>query len=173
MEQVILVNERDEEIGVEEKLRAHQNGGQLHRAFSIFLFNEAGELLMQRRAAGKYHFGGLWSNTCCGHPRPGESVADAALRRLGEEFGISAPLAVRTTLIYGADDPASGLSEREFLHIFSGRFDGEPEPNRAEVGHWRWLSLKKVRAELADTPMRFTPWFPLALAALDGAPGGL
>ncbi len=167
MEQVILVNERDEELGSEEKLRAHQNGGLLHRAFSVFIFNGLDELLLQRRAPAKYHFGGLWSNTCCGHPRPGEATADAAVRRLGEEFGFQAKLREIASFSYDAHDQASDLTEREFLHVLVGRYDGEPSPNRAEIGDWRWLSLEFVERDLRQNTDRYTPWFARALAAVE------
>ncbi len=167
MEQVILVNERDEPIGVEEKLAAHMNGGRLHRAFSIFVFNSMDELLLQRRARCKYHFGGLWSNTCCGHPRPGESVIDAACRRLHEELGIAASLIEVGTLQYEATDAESGLVEREFLHVLTGRFDGEPLPNHAEVEDWRRLPIDTIRRDMADAPDRYTPWFAWALDVVE------
>jgi len=172
-EYVILVDENDRQIGTAEKLAAHQNGGQLHRAFSIFVYNAAGELLLQQRARVKYHFGGLWSNTCCGHPRPGETVTDAAERRLAEEFGFNRPLSVQRTLIYDAHDSASGLTEREFLHILTGRFDGLPRPNPEEIDAFGWKSPTAVAEELRNTSQRFTPWFPLAFLELHderGAP---
>lgn len=169
MEQVILVNERDEEIGVEEKLRAHRNGGRLHRAFSIFVFNSAGELLLQRRAATKYHFAGLWSNTCCGHPRPGEGVIEAAERRLEEEFGFRTPLSPKASLIYEAHDAASALTELEFLHILIGRFDDAPAPNPLEIDKWRWANQTQVDVEIKQSPGGFTPWFPIALKILKNA----
>lgn len=166
MEQVILVNERDEQVGIEEKLQAHRGGGRLHRAFSIFLFNPEGDVLLQRRAKVKYHFGGLWSNTCCGHPRPGESVTEAAQRRLDEEFGILVSLSGRATLIYEAHDPISDLTEREFLHVLTGHLNGEPRPNRHEIDDWRWSPLEQLRNELAVAPTQFTPWLPLVLGKL-------
>lgn len=167
MEQVILVNERDEQIGVEEKHAAHMNGGRLHRAFSIFVFNGLDELLLQRRAWCKYHFGGLWSNTCCGHPRPGESVIDAACRRLHEELGIATALIEVGTLLYEAADEESGLVEREFLHVLVGRFDGEPLPNHAEVEGWLRLPIDTIRRDMAETPERYTPWFEIALDVVE------
>lgn len=161
-EHVILVDKNDCEIGTAEKLVAHQNGGQLHRAFSIFVYNMLGELLLQQRAKTKYHFGGLWSNTCCGHPRPAETVSNAAERRLTEEFGFTCSLTVRSSLIYEAHDAASGLTEREYLHILTGRFFGPPQPNPEEIDAFRWKPPAAVVEELRTTPQRFTPWFPLA-----------
>ncbi len=166
MEHVILVNERDEEIGTCEKLAAHREGGRLHRAFSILVFNARGEILLQRRAAGKYHFAGLWSNTCCGHPRPGEETVAAAQRRLAEEFGIDAlPLREKASLLYNALDAASGLMEREYLHVLVGQFDGTPRPDAAEIGEWSWRERAVVLRELAAMPGQFTPWFRLVLEA--------
>lgn len=170
MERVILVDENDQEIGTAEKLAAHQNGGQLHRAFSIFICNAAGELLLQRRPQSKYHFGGLWSNTCCGHPRPGETVATAAERRLAEEFGFTCPLTVQTTMTYAAHDAASDLTEREFLHILTGKFDGAPQPNPSEIEAFRWLPHDALATELTTNQQAFTPWFPRALRQLLDSP---
>ena len=123
LEQVTLVDGDDNAIGPCGKLLAHRDG-KLHRAFSILITNPDGELLMQRRAAGKYHFAGLWSNACCGHPRPGESTIDAAGRRLGEEFGFTASLETVGTLLYRVEDPVSGLIENEYLHVLHGNFSG-------------------------------------------------
>jgi isopentenyl-diphosphate delta-isomerase len=163
IEQVVLVDENDQPVGVAEKLRAHQRGGSLHRAFSIFIFNAAGELLLQRRAKSKYHFGGLWTNTCCGHPRPGETIEQAAVRRLQEEMGFKAPLRRAFTFIYKAHDEPSGLTEQEFDHVLSGSYAGEPAPDPAEVEDWRWLSLEKLRDEIGRNPQDYTPWFRIAL----------
>ena len=164
MEQVILVDEQDNVIGVEEKLRAHTDGGLLHRAFSIFVFDRGDELLLQRRAAGKYHFAGLWSNTCCGHPRPGEDVAAAARRRLAEEFGFETDLEERFSFIYRAEDEKTGLTEHEFLHVFVGRFDGEPAPDPSEIDDWRRCRLDSIDSETSDAPDSFTPWCRLIMA---------
>ncbi len=163
MERVILVDEYDHEVGTAEKLCAHQDGGQLHRAFSIFVSNQLGDLLLQRRAVGKYHFGGLWSNTCCGHPRPGEETGAAAQRRLHEEFGFEADLSEVAAFTYKSDHAASGLTEHEFLHLFTGRFDGAPVHDPSEIEDWRWVDRAAIERELAASPERYTPWFPLAL----------
>ncbi|MFP4147120.1 MAG: isopentenyl-diphosphate Delta-isomerase, partial [Halorhodospira sp.] len=116
--------------------------------------------LLQRRADGKYHFSSLWSNTCCGHPRPGEAVTAAAERRLGEELGFTTALRPVTHFIYHAEDPCSGLAEREYAHVLIGRARGEqPAPDPQEVGSWQWVAPVAVRAAVAHQPESYTPWF--------------
>lgn len=159
-EQVILVDDCDQECGSGGKLDVHRHG-LLHRAFSIFIFDHDERLLLQRRADGKYHFARLWSNTCCGHPRPGELTASAALRRLEEEMGFVTPLGEYAQITYRAPDPVSGLVEHEYLHIFRGVFAGVPRPNPDEVSAWRWMSLSRVGQCLREGPQSFTPWFAL------------
>jgi isopentenyl-diphosphate delta-isomerase len=159
-ERVIRVDQLDQVRGSAGKLEVHRDG-LLHRAFSILVFNEQGKLLLQRRADCKYHFAGLWSNTCCGHPRPGETTPLAAARRLGEEFGFSTPLQELLDLVYRAKDPVTGLVEHEYLHVFQGTFPGVPQPNPDEVGAWRWMSIPSVRESLRKSPGAFTPWFAL------------
>jgi len=154
---IVLVDARGQAVGSGEKLDVHHRGA-LHRAFSIFLFNARGEQLLQRRAHAKYHSGGLWTNACCGHPRPGEATAAAAARRLGEELGIEAPLSEAFAFTYRAELDR-GLVEHEYDHVFLGRFDGEPRPDPAEVEAWRWLGADALRGELAAQPERFTAWF--------------
>src|SRR5262245_1821004 len=122
MDQIILVDEQDREIGVEEKLAGHRNGGRLHRAFSVFVFNARGEMLLQQRSDRKYHFRGKWTNACCGHPRPGEELVSAAHRRLSEELGFDTDLREVFSFLYCAEDPDSGLTEREFDHVLIGTF---------------------------------------------------
>ncbi|WP_395094966.1 isopentenyl-diphosphate Delta-isomerase [Armatimonas sp.] len=163
-ENVILVDANDNAIGSCEKLAAHLYGGQLHRAFSVFIFNDKNCLLLQQRALEKYHFGGLWTNTCCSHPRPGETTLTAAQRRLTEELGFTVALTELGQFLYRAEDPATGLTEHELDHVFIGHFTGEPTPNPAEVMDWRWQAMEQVEAELLASPERFTPWFPRALA---------
>lgn len=160
-EHVILVDPADREIGTAEKLEAHQKGW-LHRAFSVFVFNPAGQLLLQRRHPAKYHSGGLWSNTCCSHPRPGEPVDAAAHRRLQEEMGFHCSLEWVSRFVYEAalDD---GLREHEVDHVFVGTFDGHPSPDDREVSEWRWADVSSVQRELTAHPTQFTHWFPLAL----------
>ena len=155
-ERVVLVNESDEEVGVGEKLRVHRDGA-LHRALSVFLVNADGALLLQRRHPAKYHSGGLWSNTCCSHPRPGEPVAEAATRRLREEMGISCPLTPAFSFIYEAD--LGELREHEYDHVFVGSWEGSPEPDPREVSEWRWMGADDVRADVAAHPERYTFWF--------------
>lgn len=163
-ERVILVDPNDVEIGSEEKLRAHEQGV-LHRAFSVFLLNRRGEILLQRRAEGKYHGAGLWSNSACGHPRPGEETGAAARRRLAEEMGIDAPLEHLFAFTYRAE-MASGLTEHEIDHVFRGRVDDDPDPDPAEVGEWRWSSRAEILQEMESDPARYTPWFAEALRGL-------
>jgi isopentenyl-diphosphate delta-isomerase len=155
-EQVVLVNERDEAIGTMGKLRAHQEGA-LHRAFSVFLFDDHGRLLMQRRAPGKYHSAGLWTNTCCSHPRPDESLTDAAHRRLKEEMGIDAQVEHRFSFLYKAGFD-NGLYEHELDHVFFGRFNGIPQPAPDEADAWQFLHPDALDADLAAHPERYTIW---------------
>jgi len=165
-EQIILVDEADREIGTAEKLAAHRDGGRLHRAFSVFLFDDAGRMLLQRRAAAKYHFGGLWTNACCGHPRPGEEVGAAARRRLREELGVEPELREVFSFVYSAEDPGSGLTEREVDHVFVGRFSGEARPDPSEVDALRWADCDELEHDLGERPEHYTPWFAHALERL-------
>ncbi len=167
-EEVVLVDAKDNEVGRAPKLAAHR-AGLLHRAISVFLTNSAGELLLQRRADGKYHSPSLWSNACCTHPRPGEQPHAAALRRLEEELGIRAELAYLTSFIYKAE-LGNGLWEHELDHLFVGRTDELPQPDPAEVAEWRWASAAELDEELKAAPETFTAWFPLALARLREQP---
>ena len=155
-DEVILVDADDREIGTAPKLRAHREGA-LHRAFSVFLFNERGEVLLQRRAEGKYHSAGLWSNTCCSHPRPGEDTHAAARRRLQEEMGLTVPLLPVFNFTYRSAF-ADGLWEHEFDHVYIGRTGAEPRPDPEEVAGWRWASIDDLARELEEHPERFTVW---------------
>lgn len=155
-EEVVLVDTDGQQIGVEEKQQAHLDGA-LHLAFSIFVFNGAGELLLQRRAAGKYHSGGLWTNTCCGHPRPGEALDAAAHRRLREEMGFDCALREAFQFTYRAE-LGNGLIEHEFDHVLVGRFAGAPQPNPAEVEASRWMTQDELAQELIAEPHRYTYW---------------
>jgi isopentenyl-diphosphate delta-isomerase len=159
-EKVVVVNEHDVAIGVEDKTRAHVLGV-LHRAFSIFVMNSAGQLLLQRRALSKYHSRGLWSNTCCGHPRPGESVNHASRRRLREEMGFDTDLENVFQFRYRAE-LEEGLIENEFDHVLVGLFDGVPEPNRAEVAEYRWVDPTTLSLSLEAHPERYTYWFRIS-----------
>jgi len=162
--QVVLVDRQDREVGVEEKMRAHVLG-HLHRAVSVFVFNSSGELLLQRRARGKYHCAGAWSNTACGHPETGESPATAAARRLREEMGIACPLNGGGTFVYCLPVGA-GLVEHEFDHLFYGYSDDAPAPDPAEVSEWRWVDPATLASDLRERPAEYTPWLPGALARL-------
>lgn len=159
-ETVILVDKDDKEIGSSGKLPAHRDG-KLHRAFSIIVTNSKGELLLQRRAGQKYHFTSLWSNTCCGHPRPGEGTRAAAERRLWEEFGFTVALKKLYSFQYRAEDASSGLIENEYLHVLHGFFDGKPNPNPDEIGAYRWMPPGNIQRTLTRCPYWFTPWFAL------------
>jgi isopentenyl-diphosphate delta-isomerase len=156
-EKIILVDKNDEEIGTEEKLKAHI-AGKLHRAFSIFVFNSKDELLLQQRAIKKYHSGGLWSNTCCSHPRPGEQLEKAVHRRLKEEMGFDCELKEIFSFTYEAKLD-KGLRENEYDHVFVGKFDGEPEINPEEVDDWKWMGLQELKNDMQKNPAIYTYWF--------------
>lgn len=161
-EELILVDEYDNPIGFETKLGAHENGGKLHRAFSIFVFDTAGKMLLQRRAKEKYHFGGLWTNACCGHPKKGQGLRDAVHARLREEFGFDTELREIFSFVYRASDAKSGLTEYEFDHVFYGEFDGEPQPNPAEIENWKRVDLTELMVNIETNPHDYTPWFRIA-----------
>lgn len=158
---VVLVDENDSEIGTKEKLSAHKKG-LLHRAFSIFVFNPKGELLLQQRASSKYHSAGLWTNTCCSHPAPGESLESAVVRRLKFEMGFDCDLKKAFHFIYRAEF-SNGLIEHEFDHVFIGEFNGVPQANPEEVQAWRWIDWQSLKNEIAENPDRFAYWFTVAL----------
>ncbi len=166
-ERVVLVDERDREVGAAEKLAAHRDGGRLHRAFSIFLFDERGRMLLQQRAAGKYHFPLLWTNACCGHPRPGEDVAAAARRRVREELGVEVALRPVFQFVYVAEDQKTGLTEREYDHVLIGRLSVDPRPCPEEVAACCWRARDELIRDVTARPGRYTPWFRTALAQLD------
>jgi isopentenyl-diphosphate delta-isomerase len=171
-DQVILVDELDRPVGFEDKLAAHERGGKLHRAFSVFLFDSSGRMLIQRRAEGKYHFGGLWTNACCSHPRRGQTLMESARARLRHELGIDAPLEELFSFVYRAEDPASGLTEHEFDHVLRGRFDGAPAPNPDEVSDWEWVEPRELLEDVRRRPERYTPWFKLVLERVLGHAAG-
>lgn len=158
-QEVILVDEEDNELGVMEKLQAHQKG-LLHRAISVFIFNQEGKLLLQQRNLEKYHSGGLWTNTACSHPSPGETVKDAAIRRLKEEMGIECHLTPVFHFIYKAELDKE-LFEHEFDHVFIGRYDKNPSPHPKEVMDWKWLSKEEIKYVLSENPKQFTEWFKI------------
>ena len=173
-EMVVLVNERDEVVGSMEKLGAHRTGT-LHRAFSVFLFHEDGRLLLQKRAMSKYHSAGLWTNTCCSHPRPGEDLLSAASRRLKEEMGIDVPLVERFSFTYKAD-VGGGLQEHEYDHVFFGMWSGAVAPNSEEVEEWRFIAPEMLADDLARHPDRYTIWlrecWPRVMSALGTSVNG-
>lgn len=160
MEEVILVNPQDEEIGTMEKLEAHKKG-LLHRAFSILIFNSDGEMLLQRRAATKYHSGGLWTNACCSHPLPGESFESATRRKLFQEMGINVDLTFGFSFIYKAI--LGDLIEHEIDHVFIGTFDGIPDLNPEEADAFKFLSLDNLRKDIYINPDDYTAWFKIIL----------
>ncbi len=158
-EQVILVNESDEQIGLMPKLEAHQKAV-LHRAFSVFIFNDANELMLQQRATSKYHSPGLWTNTCCSHQRDGESNLEAGIRRLNEEMGFVCKLSEATSFIYKASFD-NGLTEHEFDHVLVGNYNGEPQINTDEVASWKWMLVDDVKKDIAKNPDNYTAWFKI------------
>jgi isopentenyl-diphosphate delta-isomerase len=164
MEQVILVDEQDRVTGAMEKMEAHKKAA-LHRAFSVFIFNERGEMLMQQRALDKYHSAGLWTNSCCSHPRPGEDTGQAAARRLQEEMGFDTPLTKAFDFIYRADFE-NGLAEHEFDHVFIGTYGGLVQPDPREVCNFTWSSMDKIARDLHEHPELFTAWFHIAFPEL-------
>lgn len=158
-EKVILVNEKDEQIGLMEKIEAHEKA-LLHRAFSVFVFNDKNELMIQQRALSKYHSPGLWTNTCCSHQREGETNIEAGKRRLQEEMGFSTELKDTISFIYKAPFD-NGLTEHEFDHILVGNFEGEPNLNPAEVAAWKWMSLEDIEKDMEKNPSVYTEWFKI------------
>jgi isopentenyl-diphosphate delta-isomerase len=160
-EQLILVDAEDRELGIGDKLQAHRDGA-LHRAFSVFIFDAEKRLLLQKRALTKYHSGGLWSNTACGHPRPGEATISAAHRRLREEMGFDCELYQAFEFLY-RKELDNRLVEHEYDHVFIGEFKGEPQPDAAEVEEWRWLSMKELRRALLERPGEYSYWLSVAV----------
>jgi isopentenyl-diphosphate Delta-isomerase len=163
-EYVILVDENDQAIGICEKMEAHEKG-LLHRAFSVFVFNDKGEMLLQRRALSKYHSPGLWTNTCCSHPRENESVEEAAHRRLKEEMGFDCQLEEVFSFTYNAAF-SNGLIEHEFDHVLIGKYDSSPLLNTEEAAEYKWISIKEVLREAEENPNNFTEWFKIILPKL-------
>jgi isopentenyl-diphosphate Delta-isomerase len=162
---MILVNEQDEQIGIMPKTAAHQQGV-LHRAFSVFLFDDNGDMILQRRALDKYHSPGLWTNACCSHPSPNESLLDAANRRLQEELGIAVPMQKAFSFIYKAD-VQNGLIEHELDHVFIGTYNGElVEFNKEEVAEIKIISAENLNIDLQNNPELYTAWFKIALPKL-------
>ena len=161
MESLILVDKNDNQIGVEEKMKAHEEG-KLHRAFSVFVFNSKNELIIQQRALDKYHCGGLWANTCCSHPKPGEKLEDAAHRRLREEMGFDCELKNMFHIIYKASFD-NGLIEHELDHVFFGKSEKIPKINKDEVENWKVISRKDLLNDLMEREEKYAPWFKILI----------
>ena len=159
-EEVILVDKNDNELGFMEKLLAHQTAS-LHRAFSVFLFDSNGKMLLQKRALSKYHSPGLWTNTCCSHPRPGENVTDAANRRLIEEMGIETKVEKAFKFIYKADLD-QGLTEHELDYVFVGEYEGIIAPNSLEVSDYYYENVETIQQQMIAKPEHYTVWFKIA-----------
>jgi isopentenyl-diphosphate Delta-isomerase len=162
---VILVDENDNPIGEMGKMEVHEKAV-LHRAFSIFIFNAKGEMLLQKRADNKYHSAGLWTNTCCSHPRPGEETLPAAQKRLQEEMGFSTTLSKAFSFIYKAPFD-NGLTEHEYDHVFTGTYNGLVQPNPQEVSDYCYQSIKQIKSNIETHPGHFTEWFKIALPKLE------
>lgn len=165
VQDVLLVNESDEPVGTAEKMEAHRKG-LLHRAFSVFIFDHEGRMLLQQRAAQKYHGGLLWTNACCSHPYPDEAVADAAVRRLQEELGFSTTLKKIFHFTYRAE-VENGLIEHEYDHVFAGEHEGSINPNAAEVAAYAYKDMEALKAAIADYPQKFTSWFKIAFPRVE------
>ena len=160
IEKVILVDENDNQVGVMPKLEAHQKG-LLHRAFSVFIFNSKYELLLQKRASSKYHSGGLWTNTCCSHPREGEEILDAAKRRLIEEMGIDTSLRKVHGFIYKAELD-NDLTEHEFDHVLYGIYNEDPIINKDEADDFKWIDMDSLNEDIKTNGNNYTIWFKIA-----------
>lgn len=168
-EKVILVDNNDNEVGIAEKIACHRQG-RLHRAFSVFVFNSRGDTLLQKRSRTKYHSGGLWSNTCCSHPKPGESTAAAARRRLVEEMDVACELEKIFSLMYRTP-VGNGLVEHEYDHVYVGRFDGRPNPCGEEVEDWRWMPMETLQKDLQENSHRYTYWLKILFGRVITATG--
>jgi isopentenyl-diphosphate Delta-isomerase len=168
-EEVILVDESDQPLGTMEKMEAHRRAV-LHRAFSVFIFNSSGEMLLQQRAPDKYHSAGLWTNACCSHPRPGEDTREAAVRRLREELGFTTNLEKLFDFTYKSEFD-NGLTEYEFDHVFVGTYDEAIYANKTEVSDCRYYSTENIRELLQHEPDKFTSWFHLAFPLVTGRMG--
>jgi len=161
MEHVILVDEQDREIGTMEKMEAHQKG-LLHRAFSLLIFNSKGEMLLQQRATSKYHSGGLWTNTCCSHPLPGESIEQAGKRKLQQEMGFTCELTYSHKFIYKVQLD-NDLIEHEWDYVLIGYFDGLPSINEQEARDWKFQSVDEIKEDVKSNPDNYTCWFKIII----------
>jgi isopentenyl-diphosphate Delta-isomerase len=164
-QQVILVDEHDNDRGFMDKMEAHQKG-LIHRAFSIFIFNSQGEMLLQQRALNKYHSAGLWSNSCCSHPYPGEEIKEAATRRLNEELGFETPLEKIFDFIYQVSFE-NGLVENEFDHVFVGHYDGIIKANSEEINDYAFKSMEQIKLEIENAPEIYTAWFNISFPKIE------
>lgn len=163
---VILVDEKDNEVGFMNKLETHQKG-LLHRAFSILIFNSKNELLLQKRSMHKYHSGGLWSNSCCSHPKPGEALTNAASRRLQEELGLNCSLNFAFSFKYKIKF-INGLTEHEFDHVFIGQTDDTPKINKMEIDDWKYAKCEHILSDMETNPDEYTEWFKICIQKLQG-----
>ncbi len=159
-EEIILVDENDKQIGTGEKMDVHRKG-QLHRCFSIFIFNDKGQVMMQKRASGKYHCGSMWTNTCCSHQRVGEETLAAAHRRLEEEMGFDTEMKEIFTFIYRAEFD-NGLTEHEFDHLLVGKYEGTVTPNPEEADGYEWIDAMDLKKDMEENPERYTVWSKIA-----------
>lgn len=164
-DKVILVDEHDDMVGIMDKMEAHRQG-LLHRAFSVFIFNHKGEMLLQQRALDKYHSGGLWTNACCSHPIPGEKTKDAAQRRLMEELGFTTPIEKIFDFLYKAKFD-NGLTEHEFDHVFAGEYEGKLKANPDEVNDFCYKSIPEIKEIIQSHPQKYTAWFHLAFPKIE------
>ena len=164
-DKIILVNEHDDMVGVMDKMEAHRQG-LLHRAFSVFIFNSKGEMLLQQRALSKYHSGGLWTNACCSHPLPGEKTLDAAQRRLMEELGFETPIEKIFDFTYRAEFD-NGFTEHEFDHVYAGEYEGKLNVNPDEVSDFCYKEIGEIKNMLQTYPQKFTAWFHLAFPTVE------
>ena len=164
-DKVILVTEHDDMVGIMDKMEAHKQG-LLHRAFSIFIFNTKGEMLLQQRALNKYHSGGLWTNACCSHPMPGEKTKDAAQRRLKEELGFETPVEKIFDFVYKATFD-NGLTEHEFDHVFAGEYEGRLSINPDEVDDFCYKEISEIKNTMQTHPQKYTAWFHLAFPKIE------
>lgn len=162
---VILVDEQDMPVGAMEKMEVHQKA-LLHRAFSIFIFNERGEMLLHKRADKKYHSGGLWTNACCSHPRPGEDTLAAAGKRLQEEMGIVTGIKKAFDFVYRAELD-NGLTEHEFDHVFTGVYSGEIVPDKEEVSDYCYKAIDEIKDSIRTHPQKYTEWFKIAFPKME------
>lgn len=165
MNRLILVDENDVPVGTIEKMEAHEKA-LLHRAFSVFIFNSKGEMLLQQRAINKYHSGGLWTNACCSHPYDKQDTLAAAEKRLQEEMGFSTSLKKAFEFVYKADFD-NGLTEHEYDHVFIGQYDGEILPDKDEVEDFCFISMEELKTAMELHPQKYTAWFKIALPKLE------